>query len=58
MYLLNGTLGNNTDWLIYFRNERKVKKEKEKRQSLADLGGGRPPKGPNSFVLTYKFYET
>ena len=20
--------------------------------------GTRPPKGPNSFVLTYKFYET
>ena len=29
--------------------------------ALADLGGApgvRPPKGPNSFVLTYKFYET
>ena len=31
--------------------------------SLADLGGGgapgaHPPKGPNSFILTYKFYET
>ena len=28
---------------------------------LTDLGGApgvRPPKGPNSFVLTYKFYET
>ena len=29
--------------------------------ALADLGGraGRaPPKGPNSFVLTYKIFET
>ena len=29
--------------------------------SLADPGGApgaRSPKGPNSFVLTYKFYET
>ena len=28
---------------------------------LADPGGAtsaRPPKGPDSFVLTYKFYET
>ena len=31
------------------------------RISLADPGGAHPvrdpPKGPNSFVLTYKFYE-
>ena len=31
--------------------------------ALADLGGGghtrrTPPKGPNSFILTYKIFET
>ena len=30
-------------------------------KALADIGGApgvRPPKGPDSFILTYKFYET
>ena len=36
-------------------------KDVPKLQPLADLEGGvrraRPPKGPDSFVLTYKFFE-